>query len=114
MPERSPEPSAYQLIQDLIRRRQRAIQRLAVTNTVLQEAGVPHNRYNTHSYPVIIHAEPDTETFQKDVWTAGIYKLGVEIISFKNTEPQVQKTTLNERRHRLAGIIWETERSLKP
>lgn len=114
MPERKQEPSAYQLIQDLISRRHRALERLAATNTVLQESEVPHQRYDTHRYPTIVRLAPDTETFQRDIWTAGVYKDVVEIISFKQNRPQVKSVSLNERRHRLVGIVWETERSLKP
>ena len=115
MSERGPsEPSAHQLIQSLQKRRQRAIERLAAANTLLNRDGSPHWRYEARNYPTMSTKEPDTETFQQDIWTAGMYERGVEIISFKDKQPNVKKVLLGERRHRLAGIIWETEQILYP
>ena len=115
MVERGPsEPSAYHLIQTLHKRRQRAIERLAAANTLLNNHGSPHWRYETRNYPTNVSREPHTETFQQDIWTAGMYQRGVEIISFKDKEPKVEKVFLGERRHTLAGIIWETEQILYP
>ncbi len=92
-----------------IHRRRRAIERLAAANTLLNTHGSPHRRYDASSYATAVNAEPDTDTFQKDIWTAKLYESGVEIVSFPDNKPLVEKIFLGERRHTLVGIIVETD-----